>query len=83
MEEFEGRRRGMLTTGEWCNLVSNMLHHVYKWLSGDSAREVILLRLKVSSQFIFICIIFPNADNCFGFLDLISTVRETKTCLKN
>ena len=28
MEEFEGRRRGMLTTGEWCNPVSNMLHHV-------------------------------------------------------
>ena len=24
MEEFEGRRRGMLTTGEWCNPVSNM-----------------------------------------------------------
>ena len=23
MEEFEGRRRGMLTTGEWCNPVSN------------------------------------------------------------
>ena len=31
MEEFEGRRRGMLTTGEWCNPViaskgSNLLH---------------------------------------------------------
>ena len=25
---FEGRRMGMLATGEWCNLVSNMLHHV-------------------------------------------------------
>ena len=25
MDEFEGRRR-MLTTGEWCNPVSNMLH---------------------------------------------------------
>ena len=28
MEEFEGRRRGMLTTGDWCDPVSNMLHHV-------------------------------------------------------
>ena len=27
MEEFEGRM-GMLTTGEWSNPVSNMLHHV-------------------------------------------------------
>ena len=27
MEEFEGRKR-MLTTGKWCNPVSNMLHHV-------------------------------------------------------
>ena len=27
-DEFEGRTRGMLTTGEWCNPVSNMLHHV-------------------------------------------------------
>ena len=23
-EELDGRRRGMLTTGEWCNPVSNM-----------------------------------------------------------
>ena len=30
----------MLTTGEWCNLVGNMLHHVKKWLSDDLAREV-------------------------------------------
>ena len=28
MEEFVERRRGMLTTGEWCNPVRNMLHHV-------------------------------------------------------
>ena len=35
MEEFEGRRRGMLTTREWCNAVSNMLHHVQKGLSGQ------------------------------------------------
>ena len=28
MEELEGRRMGMLTTGEWYNPVSNMLHHV-------------------------------------------------------
>ena len=28
MEEFEGRMRGILTTGEWCNPVSNMLHYV-------------------------------------------------------
>ena len=28
MEEFEGKRRGMLTTGELCNPVSNMLHYV-------------------------------------------------------
>ena len=28
MEEFDGRRRGMLTTGEWCNPVSSLLHHV-------------------------------------------------------
>ena len=24
MEEFEGKKRGMLTTGEWCNPVSNI-----------------------------------------------------------
>ena len=41
MEEFQwGKRRGMLTTGKWCNPVSNMLHHVEKWLSEDLAREV-------------------------------------------
>ena len=27
-EEFKGKKRGKLTTGEWCNPVSNMLHHV-------------------------------------------------------
>ena len=26
--------------GERCNPVSNMMHHVYKGLSGDLAREV-------------------------------------------
>ena len=38
MEEFEGRRRIIqliLTTGVWCNPVSNMLHHVQKRLSRD------------------------------------------------
>jgi len=35
MEEFEGRKKGMLTTGEWCNPVRNMLHHVQQGLSGD------------------------------------------------
>ena len=30
----------MLTTGEWCNPVSNMLHHVQKGLSGDLTQEV-------------------------------------------
>ena len=25
----------MMIMGEWCNPVSNMLHHVYKGLSGD------------------------------------------------
>ena len=48
MEEFEERRE-ILTTGEWCNPVSYMLHHVrvgliggvnWDWLSGDWAREV-------------------------------------------
>ena len=28
MEEFEGSRRGMPTTWEWYNPVSNILHHV-------------------------------------------------------
>ena len=28
MEEFEGRRRGMLTTGELCNPLSSILHHM-------------------------------------------------------
>ena len=28
MEELVGGRKGMLTTREWCNPVSNMLHHV-------------------------------------------------------
>ena len=28
IEEIEEWRRGMLTTGEWCNPVSNMLHDV-------------------------------------------------------
>ena len=32
--------RGMLTTGELCNPVSDILYHVYKGLSGDWAREV-------------------------------------------
>ena len=27
MEEFEGRRREMLSTEEWCYPVINMLHH--------------------------------------------------------
>ena len=30
MEEFEGRRGGMLTTGERSNPVRNMLHHGVK-----------------------------------------------------
>jgi len=34
-------RRGMLTTGEWRNPVSNMLHNAYKGLTGQSAREVL------------------------------------------
>ena len=34
MEKIEVRRRGMLTTGEWCNPVSNMLHHVYICVRG-------------------------------------------------
>jgi len=41
------------------------------------------LFLKVSSQFIVVLIIFSTADNCFGLLVLISTVRETIYCLKN
>ena len=40
IEEFEGRGRRMLTTGEYYNPVSNMLHHVKNGLSGDWAREV-------------------------------------------
>ena len=28
VEESVGRRRGMSTTGEWCNPVSNMLNHM-------------------------------------------------------
>ena len=39
MEQFQGSR-GMPTAGEWCNPISNMLHHVYKGLSGDLARDV-------------------------------------------
>ena len=39
MEEFEGKRRGMMTTGDWCNPVSNMLHHVQERLSGDWAKR--------------------------------------------
>ena len=35
MEELEGSRMGMLTTREWCNPVSNMLHHVQKGLRWD------------------------------------------------
>ena len=35
MEEFEGKWKGKLTMGEWYNSVSNILHHVYKGLSGD------------------------------------------------
>ena len=30
-----GMTRGMLTTAEWCNPVSNMSHHVQKALGGD------------------------------------------------
>ena len=32
MEEYERRRREVLTTGERCNPVSNMFHEVTKWL---------------------------------------------------
>ena len=39
--------------------------------------------LKVSSQFLVVFIVFSTADNCFGLLVLISTVRGTKTSLKN
>ena len=28
MEEFKGKSRGMLSTGEYCIPASNMLHHV-------------------------------------------------------
>ena len=36
MEEFEGRsRRGMLTMGEWCDPVSNMLHHMKKGVEWE------------------------------------------------
>ena len=31
----------MLTTEEWCNTVSNVLHHVQKGWSGDWVRELI------------------------------------------
>ena len=42
MEEFESRRRGMLITGEWCDPVSKIWHHMKKgveWL-GDWAWQV-------------------------------------------
>ena len=39
MEEFEGRRTGMLTMGEWCNLVSNMLHHVTTIIGSGTFRR--------------------------------------------
>jgi len=39
MEEFEERKTRILTTGEWYNPVSNMLHHVYKGFSRDWAGE--------------------------------------------
>ena len=35
MDEFEERRTGVLTTGEWCNLVSMMSCHMKKWVSGE------------------------------------------------
>ena len=40
MEEIEGRRRGMLATGEWCNPVSKMLHHV-KWAFGTRGLRIV------------------------------------------
>ena len=48
------------------------------------AQEIVVyLYLKVSSQFTVVFIIFSTADNCFGLLVLISTVRKTKNSLKN
>ena len=47
MEEFQGERRGMLTTEEWCNPVSNMLHHMKEGLSEDWAREGSLDKIRV------------------------------------
>ena len=42
MEEFEGRRRGLLTVRERCNPISKMSHHMKKGVEwgGDWAREV-------------------------------------------
>ena len=37
MEEFERRRRVMLTAGKWYNPVSNMLYHMKKKLSREWA----------------------------------------------
>ena len=50
MEELKGRKRGMLTTGVWCNPFSKMLHHVKKGSSGNWAQG---LRM-ISTSFVLI-----------------------------
>ena len=50
---------------------------------GQRGQVVTFLFLKVSIQFTVVFIIFSTADNCFEFLVLISTERETKNYLKN
>ena len=41
MEECEGRKREMLTTGEWCNSASNMLDQDEWGLSTRGLRMVV------------------------------------------
>ena len=51
MKEFEGRKRRMLTTGEWCDSVSKMSQYMkngdrctlYRGLSTRGLRIVIVL----------------------------------------
>ena len=43
---------------------------------GPNVVSIKCVFLKVSSQFFVVFIIFSTADNCFGLLVLISTLRE-------
>ena len=48
MDEFEARRRGILTTGEWCDSLSKLSHHMNEGLSEEGIGHN---RLRIVAKF--------------------------------